>query len=187
MASGKPLTKRAGSGSSEQIQGSGYVSKCQWPEHCLLSYLFFAFENIVWCSVADPKCLSRIRIFLSSRIRIFSIPDQNFFHPGSRISIKEFKYFNPKKWFLSFLKYDPSCSSRIRIRNTDLMFYLDWRRAATSTSPWWCWARSYRSWARGTRSNTSTTGTPSSPGWLRWGVKFGVLCTVKWGYGLTVG
>jgi hypothetical protein len=34
------------------------------------------------------------------------IPDPNFFHPGSelspsRIRIKEFKYFNPKKWFLS--------------------------------------------------------------------------------------
>jgi hypothetical protein len=35
-------------------------------------------------SVADQGCLSRI-------------PDPNFFHPGSRICIKEFKYFNPKK------------------------------------------------------------------------------------------
>jgi hypothetical protein len=25
------------------------------------------------------------------------IPDPTFFHPGSRILIKEFKYFNPKK------------------------------------------------------------------------------------------
>jgi hypothetical protein len=24
------------------------------------------------------------------------IPDTDFFHPGSRIRIKEFKYFNPK-------------------------------------------------------------------------------------------
>jgi hypothetical protein len=44
------------------------------------------------------------------------IPDQTFFHPGSRI-LKEFKYFNPqkskKKWFLSSKKYDPGCSSRI--------------------------------------------------------------------------
>jgi hypothetical protein len=54
------------------------------------------------------------------------IPDANFFHHGSRIRffpsrirIKEFKYFNPKKWFLSSRKYDPSCSSRIRI----LIFY----------------------------------------------------------------
>ncbi len=43
------------------------------------------------------------------------IPDPNFFHPGSgsRIRIKEFKYFNPKKWFLSSRKYDPGCSFRI--------------------------------------------------------------------------
>jgi hypothetical protein len=64
------------------------------------------------------------------RIRIFSIPDTvyeffpsripytNFFHPGSRSRIKEFKYFNPKNCFLA-LKYDPGCSSRIRI----LIFY----------------------------------------------------------------
>jgi hypothetical protein len=40
----------------------------------------------------------------------------------SRIRIKEFKYFNPKKtkkWFLSSRKYDPGCSSRIRM----LTFY----------------------------------------------------------------
>jgi hypothetical protein len=43
------------------------------------------------------------------------IPDPNFFHPGpgSRIRIKEFKYFNPKKWFISSRKYDPGCSFRI--------------------------------------------------------------------------
>ncbi len=62
-------------------------------------------------SVADPGCLSRIRMF--------SIPDPNFFHPGSRICIKKFKYFNPKNWFLSSQKYDPGCSPRIRI----LFFY----------------------------------------------------------------
>ncbi len=48
------------------------------------------------------------------------IPDPNFFHPGSRIRIKEFKFFNSKKWFLSSRKYDPGCSSRIQI----LKFYL---------------------------------------------------------------
>ncbi len=42
-----------------------------------------------------------------SRIRIFFIPD-----PGFRIRIKEFKYF---KLFLSSWKYDPGCSSQIRI------------------------------------------------------------------------
>ncbi len=43
--------------------------------------------------------------FFPSRIRTVSIPD-----PGSRILIKEFTYFNPKKpkeWFLSSKKYDP--------------------------------------------------------------------------------
>ncbi len=47
------------------------------------------------------------------------ILDPNFFHPGSRILIKEFKYFNPKKWFLSSRKYDLGCSSRIRIPDSD--------------------------------------------------------------------
>jgi hypothetical protein len=57
----------------------------------------------------DPECLSLIPIF--------SIPNpgSEFFHPGSRILIKELKYFNQKKWFLSSRKYDPGCSSRIRI------------------------------------------------------------------------
>ncbi len=39
------------------------------------------------------------------------IPDPNCLHSGSRIRIKEFKHFNPKKtktkWFLSSRKYDP--------------------------------------------------------------------------------
>ncbi len=55
-------------------------------------------------SVADP----------GSRIRIFYIPD-----PGStrfQIFIKEFKYLS---FFFSSRKYDPICSSRIRI----LIFY----------------------------------------------------------------
>ncbi len=62
----------------------------------------------------------RIRdVYLGSRIQLFPIPDPNCLHPGSRILIKEFKYFNPKKgkkkWFLSSKKYDPCCSSRIRM------------------------------------------------------------------------
>jgi hypothetical protein len=47
-----------------------------------------------------------------SRIRIF-------YHPGSRTRIKEFKYFSPKKFFLSSRNYYLGCSSRIRI----LIFY----------------------------------------------------------------
>ncbi len=62
--------------------------------------ILFYIHNVL-DSVADPECLSRI-------------PDPTFFHPGSelspsRIRIKEFKYFNPKKWFLSSRKYDPGC------------------------------------------------------------------------------
>jgi hypothetical protein len=54
-------------------------------------------------SVADPGCLSRIRIF--------SIPDPNFFHPGSQIRI--------------FSIPDPNFSSRIRIKEfNDFMIRL---------------------------------------------------------------
>ncbi len=45
------------------------------------------------------------------------IPD-----PGSEFfpsRIKEFKHFNPKKWFLSSRKYDPGCSSLIWIPDPD--------------------------------------------------------------------
>jgi hypothetical protein len=51
-------------------------------------------------------------IFFHSGSRIL---DQIFFLPGSRIRIKELKYFDPKNCFLSSRKYDPGCSSRIRI------------------------------------------------------------------------
>ncbi len=43
------------------------------------------------------------------------IPDPKFFHPGSRIRIKEIMYFNPIKWFLSSRQYFSGCSSRIQI------------------------------------------------------------------------
>ncbi len=42
-------------------------------------------------------------------------PGSDFFHPGSRIRIEEYKYFNPKNCFLSSRNYDPGCSSRILI------------------------------------------------------------------------
>ena len=53
------------------------------------------------------------------------IPDPNCLHPGSRIRIKELKYFNPKKWFLSFRKYDPGCSSRIPDPDADFLLIPD--------------------------------------------------------------
>ncbi len=75
--------------------------------------------------IRDVYSGSRIRVFSHPGSEFFSIPDPNlfpsrisepnFFHPGSRICVKEFKCFNPKKWYLSSRKYDPSCSSRIRI------------------------------------------------------------------------
>jgi hypothetical protein len=52
-----------------------------------------------------------------------------FFHPGSRIQGQKdsgsripqrIKYFQPKKLFLSSRKYDPGCSSRIRIPDPSL-------------------------------------------------------------------
>jgi hypothetical protein len=52
------------------------------------------------------------------------IPDPTLFNPGSRnqiVSIKEFKYFNPKKWFPSSKKYDPGCSSRIPNPDPDIL------------------------------------------------------------------
>ncbi len=80
---------------------------------------------MVITSVADPGCSSRILdpnfSHLESRIRI---KEFKYFNPKKwflsriRIRFKEFKYFKPKKWFLSSRKYDPGCSSRIRIRNT---------------------------------------------------------------------
>jgi hypothetical protein len=48
--------------------------------------------------------------FFPSLIQIF---------PPSRIHIKEFKYFNPKTCFVSSRKYDPGCSSRIQIPDSD--------------------------------------------------------------------
>ncbi len=52
------------------------------------------------------------------------IPVPNRLHPGSRILIKEFKYFNPKKtkkWFLSSKKYDPGWSSQIPDPDADFL------------------------------------------------------------------
>jgi hypothetical protein len=43
------------------------------------------------------------------------IPDPIFFHPGSRIRIFPSRIPDPKKSFPSSRKYDPGCSSRIRI------------------------------------------------------------------------
>ncbi len=88
----------------------GSPGNSQPRRHCLKTHTSFFF------SVADPGCLSRIRIF--------SILDSNFFHPGSRIRIfpsripdphKRIEACNPRKVFLSSRKYDSGCSSRVPI------------------------------------------------------------------------
>ncbi len=73
--------------------------------------MYLLSPHLLWslfCSVADLGCLSRIPIFS------ISDPGSEFF--PSRIRIKERKYFNPKKLFLSTRKFDLGFSSRIRIR-----------------------------------------------------------------------
>jgi hypothetical protein len=69
-------------------------------------------------------------------------PDPTFFHPGSRIRIfpsririKEFKYFNTKKWFLSSRKYDPGCSSRIPDPDPEVLFTHPGSRIQVSKRP----------------------------------------------------
>ncbi len=77
--------------------------------HSFNFHLFiYAISKTGHISVSDP---ARIRSFPSR------ILDQNFFHPGSRIRIKEFEILTQKIGFLSPRKYDPGCSFRIRIRN----------------------------------------------------------------------
>ncbi len=68
---------------------------------------------------ADPGCLSRI-------LDPSWIPDPNFFHPGSQIPIKEFKYLNPKNWVLSSQKYNLGFPPRIRNSNMDPDFLPIW-------------------------------------------------------------
>jgi hypothetical protein len=72
-----------------------------------------------WPSYSDPgSCDVITTVFWIRNVYPGSgmfIPDPNFSHPGSLIRIKEFKYLTRKKWFLNSQKYDPGCSSRIRI------------------------------------------------------------------------
>ncbi len=77
-------------------------------QHIIADRIRIPFRTMQCCGsgmfIPDPGS-----DFLPSRI-----PDPNRLHPGSRILIKEFKYFNQKKkWFLSSKKYDPGWSSQI--------------------------------------------------------------------------
>jgi hypothetical protein len=70
----------------------------------ILLFTLMRIGILLFTTVADPGFLSRIQLF--------SIPHPNFSIPDPHKKIKKFKYFNPKKWFLSSRKYDPGCSSR---------------------------------------------------------------------------
>jgi hypothetical protein len=61
----------AGEGNDESVRDDSYPT-CN--------------KSVIIISVTDPGCFSQI-------------PDPNFFHPGTRIRIKEFKYYNPKNCF----------------------------------------------------------------------------------------
>jgi hypothetical protein len=106
-----------------------YAGQRMWP----LSHL--SYPTILSSMGSDLKTTASMLNKTKNRIRSFLlrdtdhhccgsgmfIPDPNFFHPGSELfpSRIRIKYFNPKKSFLSSQKYDPGCSSRIRI----LIFY----------------------------------------------------------------
>jgi hypothetical protein len=69
----------------------------------------------------------RIRVaYPGSRIRLFSIPDHGseFFHLGSRIRIKEFKYFNPKNGFKALENMIRVVHREFRILDPDPDCYL---------------------------------------------------------------
>ncbi len=100
------------------------VGSCELLLNQLLAALSYCWNNFLqpWATV-ETTFLYRYTQCCVSGI-LSRIPDPTFFHPGSeflpsRIRIKEFKYFNPEIWSLSSRKYDPGCSSRIRI----LTFY----------------------------------------------------------------
>jgi hypothetical protein len=79
-----------------------------------------SFHNLLSLKTGEnAKAVLRIRdVYPGSLSRIF-IPDPNFFHPGS--ASKNLSIFNAKKLFPSSRKYDPGCSSRIRISDLDFL------------------------------------------------------------------
>jgi hypothetical protein len=75
----------------------------------------------------STKCTIKInKSFFPTKISLKSLGYKNIsrVNAGSRILIKEFIYFNPKKakkWFQSSKKYDPGCSSRIPDPDADFL------------------------------------------------------------------
>jgi hypothetical protein len=73
-------------------------------------------------SACSPYFRELLKVLSSSVLRIRAVyPGYDVF--PSRIHIKEFKYFKPKKCFLTSQKYDPGCSSRIPAPDPDFFTY----------------------------------------------------------------
>ncbi len=73
-------------------------------------------EDLRWHFFLFHVGLSVLRtrdVYPGSRIWLFFHPKSQIRIFPSRIRIKEFKYFNPRIWFLCSRKYDPDCSFRI--------------------------------------------------------------------------
>jgi len=79
-----------------------------WCCSCLASfYAHIPYGINCFSRSLKTKFFSVLRIrdvYPGSRIRLFSMPDPTCLHPGSRILIKEFQYFNPKKMVSKLLK-----------------------------------------------------------------------------------
>ncbi len=81
------------------------------------------FSSQLWKWKFHPSAVLRIRD-INPRSE-FLIPDLGYDFFLSRICIKFFYVFEPKKLILSSRKYDPGCSSRIRIRNNDFWYEIE--------------------------------------------------------------
>jgi hypothetical protein len=84
----------------------------------------FTFLNMVvdpWYLICKKQCYGS-GMFIPDRGSDFfpsRIPDPNCLHPDPGYASKNLSILTPRKWFLNSRKYDPGCSSRIRI----LTFY----------------------------------------------------------------
>jgi hypothetical protein len=94
-------------------------------------------------------------------LSLIQVPRSEFFPSRIRIPdrIKELKYFNPKKWFLSSRKYDPGCSFQIPDRDPDLSIPDPGSRGQKAPDP--------GSRIRNTMQNQSTNSMELMPGVLK--------------------
>ncbi len=75
---------------------------------CVISYIIFRFYILLMLRKESTQQCCGCGMF---------IPDPNFFHPGS--ASKNLSIFFTQKIVLRSRKYDPGCSSRIRIPDPD--------------------------------------------------------------------